>query len=183
MIDSLIFFLFCFDNFNNKGSKRGEKTKLNNAERKKIYQSLLMSSRSDATAAATTTGASSSRKPHQGGLWPTSHRSIYSNTDGGYATTGAATVMNSMGLSPRRMAAYFSNEDLNLMCPVSLHEKLAKNLYDVPECRCRKLHPPIVRDIEFDYFVRLLPQEQLAAVIVIDSQYKTFVVVVVIIIF
>lgn len=126
-----------------------------------------MSSRSDAAA---TTGAPSSRKPHQGGLWST-HRSIYSNADssGGYATTGAAAVANSMGLSPRRVA-YFSNEDLNLMCPVSLHEKLAKNLYDVPECRCRKLHPPIVRDIEFDYFVRLLPQEQLAAVIVIDSQ-------------
>lgn len=86
------------------------------------------------------------------------HRSNNENPSGG--------LFNN--LSPRR--PYFSNEDLNLMCPVSLHDKLAYNRYEVAECRCRKLTMPIVRDLEFDYFIRLLPTEQLVVVVVIDSQ-------------
>lgn len=65
-----------------------------------------------------------------------------------------------------------SNEYLNMLCPVSLHEKLAFKKHRIDECRCRRLShikPPTIRDVEFDYFVKLLPPEQLIVVAIEDS--------------
>lgn len=165
---------------------------MNNAEKLKIYKSLMMMSArtgeatinkkvpsvwSSFEAASSMWKSSNQHQHHQLIQNHHTHRSYYSTANesmllmggsGGLAAAGAAAAATNV--SPRR--PYLSNEDLNLMCPVSLHEKLANNRYDIPECRCRKLHPPQLRDLEFDYFIRLLPTEQLAIVLVIDSQYN-----------
>jgi hypothetical protein len=71
--------------------------------------------------------------------------------------------------SARSNASYLLvNEDLNLMCPVSLHQRLANDKFDV-ECKCRRTNVPFINDLEFDYFIRLLPVEQLIVIVVIDS--------------
>jgi hypothetical protein len=61
----------------------------------------------------------------------------------------------------------FSN-DLNLLCPVSLHNKLVHGKLDV-ECKCRRQTVPFLNDVEFDSLMKLLPVEQLAVVVVVDS--------------
>ncbi|RNA29347.1 hypothetical protein BpHYR1_032044 [Brachionus plicatilis] len=63
----------------------------------------------------------------------------------------------------------YTNDDLNLLCPVSLHQKLAFDKYDV-DCRCKKQIVPIVNDVEFDHFLRLVPIEQIVVIAVIDSE-------------
>lgn len=64
---------------------------------------------------------------------------------------------------------FFTNDDLNMLCPVSLHQKLAMEKYDV-NCRCKKQIVPIITDVEFDYFLRLVPLEQIIVIAVIDSE-------------
>jgi hypothetical protein len=61
----------------------------------------------------------------------------------------------------------FSN-DLNLLCPVSVHNKLVHGKLDV-ECKCRRQTVPFLNDVEFDFLIKLLPVEQLAVVVVVDS--------------
>ena len=165
-----------------QGGNKRDKSKMNNAEKMKIYKSLLSSrddlakktGQSSQTAAPTNIWSSIESNIWKLGLSTNqqqTHRSVNSNIESLMLSGGGGTNLASGGwinVSPRR--PYLSNDDLNLMCPVSLHEKLAKSRYDVPECRCRKLAPPLVRDIEFDYFIRLLPSEQQAIVVVIDSQ-------------
>lgn len=59
-------------------------------------------------------------------------------------------------------------DELNILCPISLHHKLALQRFDT-ECKCKKFAVPMIGDVEFDYLIRLLPSDQLAVVVVIDS--------------
>jgi hypothetical protein len=59
-------------------------------------------------------------------------------------------------------------DDLDILCPVSLHQKLAFDRYDT-ECKCKKFAVPLINDVEYDYLIRLLPAEQLSVVVAIDS--------------
>ena len=61
-----------------------------------------------------------------------------------------------------------SIENLNMLCPVSLHYRIGFDRHDI-ECRCRKHFVPFVNDIEYDALIKLLPNEQLAVVCVVDS--------------
>lgn len=146
--------------------KKGLKpVKMNNSEKMKIYKSLL-SSRSEMAGTSMTT---SRNKKAPGQMWSSFDQETWTRRGGGGQSTSRSGNLNGLlNLSPRR--PYFNNIDLNLMCPVSVHNKLAFNAYEVAECRCRKLTTPIVRDLEFDYFIRLLPPQQLAVVVVVDSE-------------
>jgi hypothetical protein len=62
-----------------------------------------------------------------------------------------------------------TNNDLNLLCPVSLHLKMAFEKYD-HDCRCKKQIVPLIYDIEFDYILRMIPLNQLAVIVIMDSK-------------
>ena len=62
-----------------------------------------------------------------------------------------------------------TNNDLNLLCPVSLHLKMAFEKYD-HDCRCKKQIVPMIYDLEFDYLMRMLPTQQLAVIVIMDSK-------------
>jgi hypothetical protein len=59
-------------------------------------------------------------------------------------------------------------DEFDVLCPVSLHHKLAFGKFDT-DCKCKKFIVPMVNDVEYDYLIRLLPAEQLAVVVIIDS--------------
>jgi hypothetical protein len=63
-----------------------------------------------------------------------------------------------------------TNDDLNLLCPVNLHFKMAFEKFD-HDCRCKKQTVPCLFDLEFDYLMKMLPSDQLAVVVIIDSKY------------
>ena len=59
-------------------------------------------------------------------------------------------------------------DEWNILCPVSLHQKLALSRFDT-ECKCKKFSVPVISDVEYDYLIRLLPVNQLVVVVIIDS--------------
>ena len=63
----------------------------------------------------------------------------------------------------------FTNDDLNMLCPVSLHQKLIFDKYDV-DCKCKKQIVPLISDIEFDYFLRLVPSEQMIVIAIVNTE-------------
>ena len=65
---------------------------------------------------------------------------------------------------------YYTNEKLSMCCPALLHNRLAFNNKTGTECRCRKQTIPLINDVEFDALLKLLPREQLAVIVIIDSK-------------
>ena len=63
----------------------------------------------------------------------------------------------------------FTNEELTLMCPVTLHHRIAFERHDI-ECRCRKQNVPYIHDVEFDYMLKLVPVNQMIIVVIVDSR-------------
>ena len=61
------------------------------------------------------------------------------------------------------------NDNLNLLCPVSLHKMIAFGRFD-HDCKCKNQFVPCVTDLAFDMLIRLMPVEQLLAVVVIDTR-------------
>ena len=62
----------------------------------------------------------------------------------------------------------FTNDELTLMCPVSLHQRIIFDKHDV-ECRCRKQTVPFIHDVEFDFLMKLVPSDQTIIVVIVDS--------------
>lgn len=93
---------------------------------------------------------------------------IYSNKRGVASLYRMSTESNFNDYTSRS-SRFFSNDDLNLMCPVSLHQKLAFERFDI-DCKCRKQNVPLISDVEFDYFLRLVPLDQIIVVVITDSQ-------------
>ena len=65
-------------------------------------------------------------------------------------------------------AKFLLAQDLHLQCPVILHGKIAFDV-NTSTCRCSKHIVPLVRDLEFDFFLDILPEDQILLVAVIDS--------------
>lgn len=61
-----------------------------------------------------------------------------------------------------------SFENLNMLCPASLHFKIGFDRHEF-ECRCRRHFVPQVGDLEYDALIKLIPPVQLLVVCVIDS--------------
>ena len=74
-------------------------------------------------------------------------------------------IMNNS--NPNRFT--FTNEELILMCPVTLHYRIVFDRHDI-ECRCRKQNVPFIHDVEFDYMLKLVPVDQLIIVVIMDSK-------------
>ena len=73
------------------------------------------------------------------------------------------------GSSVRRIPKkYLLAQDLHLQCPVILHNKIAFNVDNVT-CRCSRHMVPLIKDLEFDFFLDILPEEQILVVTIIDS--------------
>ena len=60
-------------------------------------------------------------------------------------------------------------DQLNLQCPVSLHQKMAFSNFGI-DCKCKKYLVPLVYDVEYDYFLKMLPPDQVIVVVIIDSK-------------
>ena len=74
----------------------------------------------------------------------------------------------SKSLTKKIPAKYLMAQDLHLQCPVILHNKIAFDVNNTT-CRCSKHCVPLVRDLEFDFFLDILPEDQILLVAVIDS--------------
>jgi hypothetical protein len=59
-------------------------------------------------------------------------------------------------------------DEFSFLCPVGLHQKIALSRFD-SDCKCKKYQVPFIQDLEYDYFIKLLPPEQLTVVVIIDS--------------
>lgn len=81
---------------------------------------------------------------------------------------GAGAGDQSLLVSARSVNAASMYDDLNLMCPITVHQRMANENYEF-ECKCKKMNVPFISDLEFDYFIRLMPVEQLICIVVIDS--------------
>ena len=66
-----------------------------------------------------------------------------------------------------------TNERLSMMCPVSLHYRLAFDKTDM-DCKCRRQTVPFINDVEYDVLLKRLPGDQLAVIAVTDSGYASF---------
>lgn len=61
----------------------------------------------------------------------------------------------------------YSNEKLTMCCPVALHQRLVFNKTDM-DCKCRKQVVPLINDVEYDMFLRVVPESQLVVIVVTD---------------
>lgn len=55
-------------------------------------------------------------------------------------------------------------------CPIALHDMIVRNLKEMPQCRCDKRCITLIRDVEYDVFMKShVPNEQLIIVCVTSS--------------
>ena len=74
-------------------------------------------------------------------------------------------VVNASGPASARL---YTNDELSLICPYTLHQRIVFDRHDA-DCRCRKQTVPNIHDVEFDYLLKFIPTEQLVIVVVTDS--------------